>query len=65
MRTRVARVQIMKSMTAQTLATNHSIGHHPELAPGQKEASTKERQPPRNRVTHMAETLNMLMYSPR
>ena len=33
MRTRVARVQIMKSMTAQTLATNHSIGHHPEFGP--------------------------------
>ena len=35
-------------MTAQTLPMNHSMGHHPEFAPGQKEAITKERQPPKN-----------------
>ena len=65
MRTRVPRVQIMKNMTAQTLATNHSIGHQPELAPSQNRLRIAERQPPRNRVTHTAETLNMLMYSAR
>ena len=55
----------MKSMTHHTLAMNHSIGHQPVLKPSQMLARMKERQPPRNRVTHTAETLNMLMYSPR
>src|SRR5659263_13627 len=57
----------MRNMTIQTLAMNHSMGHHPSLnmPPPIAEIGHGARQPPRNRVTATPETLNMLMYSAR
>src|SRR4051794_21047164 len=62
----VPRSQTKKKMPRTTLATNHSIGHQPELAPAQiVEIGNGARQPPRNSVAASAETVTMLMYSAR
>ncbi len=47
----------------QTLAVNHSTGHHPEFAPSHIFSGHGARQPPRNSVVASAETVAMLTYS--
>src|ERR1043165_6961828 len=61
----VPRSHTNTNMKTQTLPRNHSSGHQPVLASPQMEIGHGARQPPRNRVTHIAETVNMLMYSAR
>src|SRR3954471_10240075 len=56
----------MKTNSATTtLRKNHSSGHQPRLAPSQIEIGQGARQPPRNSVAAMAETVTMLTYSAR
>ena len=50
---------------ATTLRKNHSSGHQPELAPSQIDSGHGARQPPRNSVVAIAETVARLMYSAR
>ena len=47
----------------QTLAVNHSTGHHPLLAPSIMLSGHGACQPPRNSVVASAETVVMLTYS--
>jgi hypothetical protein len=61
----VPRSQMNTKMNTTTLATNHSTGHQPALAPCHSEIGHGARQPPRNSVDASAETVTMLMYSAR
>src|SRR6478609_1593968 len=48
---------------AHTFPTNHSSGHHPELAPSIRLNGNGACQPPRNMVVASADTVVMLTYS--
>src|SRR6478672_13578427 len=63
MRGNVARSQKKKNMKVHTLATNHSSGHHPVLAPSHMLMGHGACHPPRNSVVASADTVNMLTYS--
>ncbi|SIL74077.1 Uncharacterised protein [Mycobacteroides abscessus subsp. abscessus] len=52
-----------RNMNPQTLATNHSAGHHEVLAPSIRLSGQGACQPPRNMVAANPETVAMLMYS--
>src|SRR5690606_14213326 len=58
-----ARTQTKKEKTSTSLMKNQSIGHQPVFAPSHSEIGHGARQPPRNSVIEIAETVNMLMYS--
>src|SRR5204863_7009307 len=49
----------------QSFRTNQSSGHQPVFAPLQSEIGHDARQPPRNSVVAIAETVTMLTYSAR
>src|SRR3954470_13040758 len=56
----------MKTNSATTtLRKNQSSGHQPVFAPSQMEIGQGARQPPRNSVVAIAETVTMLTYSAR
>src|SRR5215217_2159386 len=59
----VPRSQKNTNMKVHTLATNHSSGHHPVLAPSHMLIGHGACHPPRNSVVASAETVNMLTYS--
>ena len=63
MRGRVARSHMNPKRNTQTLATNHSSGHHPLLAPSHMLNGHGACQPPRNSVVARADTVVMLTYS--
>src|SRR5918911_3682909 len=61
----VPRSQMKTKRKTQSLRTNHSTGHQPVFAPLQSEIGQDARQPPRNSVVAIAETVTMLTYSAR
>src|SRR5215469_15398040 len=63
MRGSEARSQKKTKTKMTTLATNHSTGHQPLLAPDQTLSGHGARQPPRNSVVARAETVITLTYS--
>src|SRR5690625_3512022 len=67
MRGRVPRTQRNRNRKSHILATNHNTGQYPVLNMPSLIADSGHgaRQPPKNRVVAIAETLIMLMYSAR